>query len=85
MPPRLDFDDLSLTESLFPLFQICPTSAKLGGQKPSKLSPMGASGSTKMKGERFRKHQKHVTTKVSTDVTNMLQQEGPPKGSFEVF
>jgi hypothetical protein len=82
---RFDFDAPSCTESPFSLFQICPTSAKLGGQKPPKLNPMGASGSTKMKGERFRKHQKHVTTKVSTNVTNMLQKEGPQKWLFEVF
>ena len=84
-PLRLDFDAPSCTESLFSLFQICPISAKLGGQKPPKLSPMGVYGSTKMKRERFRKHQKNVTTKASTNVTNMLPKEGLPDGFFRGF
>jgi hypothetical protein len=43
---------------------------------------MGVYGSTKMKRERFRKPQKNGTTKVSTNVTNMLQKEGLPEGFF---
>jgi hypothetical protein len=78
-PLRLDFDAPSHTESLFSLFQIYPISAKLGGHKPPKLSPRGVYGSTKMKGERIRKHQKNATTKVSTNVTNMLPKEGLKK------
>ena len=81
-PLRLDFDAPSWTESLFSLFQIFPISAKLGDQKPPKLSPMGVYGSTKMKRERFRKHKKNVTTKASTNVTNMLPKEGLPDGFF---
>ena len=84
-PLRLDFDAPSCTESLFSLFQICPISAKLDGQKPPELSPMGVYGSTTTKGERFRKHRENVTTKVSTNVTNMLPSEGPPKGFFCCF
>ena len=84
-PLRLDFDVRSCTELLFSLFRICPISAKLGGQKPLELSPMGVYGSTKMKRERFRKHKQHVTTKVSTHVTNMSQTEGPPIALFCVF
>ena len=78
----LDFDAPSCTESLFSLFQICLISATLGGNKPAQLSPMGVYGSTKMKRARFRKHQKNVTTKASTNVTNMLPKEGPQEGFF---
>ena len=84
-PLRLDFDAPSCTESLFSLFQFCSISAKLGGPKPPKLNPMGVYGSTQMKRERFRKHQKNVTTKTSTNVTNLLQKEGPPNGFVFVF
>jgi len=88
MALRLDFDAPSCTESLFSLFQICSISVKLGDQKPPKLSPMGVYGSTKMKGERCRKHKttkNNVTANISTNVTTMLQKEGPRKGSFCVF
>ena len=81
-PLRLDFDAPSCTESVFSLFQICSINARLGGQKPPKLSPMDTSGSTKLKEERFRKHKKNVTTTASTNVTNMIQQEGPGKLFF---
>ena len=77
--PKLDFDAPSCTESLFSLFQICSISAKLGGQKSPELSLMGAYGSKKTAGERFRNHVKNITSKVSTNVTNMLPKEGPPK------
>jgi len=42
---------------------------------------MGAKGA----GERFRNHIKNITTKVSTNVINMLQKEGPRKCYFCVF
>ena len=71
-PPKLDFDAPSCTESLFSLFQICSISATLGGQKSPELSLMGANGSKKTAGERFRNHVKITTSKVSTNVTNML-------------
>jgi len=71
--PRLDFDAPSCTESLFSLFQICSISAKLGGQKPPKLSPMGVYGSTKMKGERFRKHTKNSYQKSVEMCPNSVQ------------
>ena len=80
-PLKLDFDAPSCTESLFSLFQICSISAKLGGQKSPELSLMGANGSKKTAGERFRNHVKNIT-KQSTNVTNMLQKEGPPKCFF---
>ena len=78
-PLKLDFDAPSCTESLFSLFQICSISAKLGGQKSPELSLMGANGSKKTAGERFRNHVKNITSKVSTNVTNMLQKEAPEK------
>ena len=78
-PPKLDFDAPSSTESQLPLFQICSDCNNIGGPKPSKLTPVGAYGSKKIEGERFRKHIKNVTTKVPTSVTNMPQKEGPPK------
>ena len=52
-PERLDFDALAHTESLFSLLQICLISAKLCGQKPSKLKHMGAGRSKKMEIERL--------------------------------
>jgi len=81
-PLKLDFDAPSCTESLFSLFHICPINAKLGGQKSPELSLMGAYGSKKTAGERFSNHVKNITSKVSTNVTNMLQKEAPEKLSF---
>ena len=78
-PERLDFDILAYTESLFSLLQICSISAKLCGQKPSKLSHMGAGRSKKMEIERFGKHVKNITTKVPTSVTNLVPKEGLQK------
>jgi len=43
------------------------------------LSLVGANGSKKTAGERFRNHVKNITSKVSTNVTNMLQKEAPEK------
>ena len=78
-PLKLDYDALSCTESLFSLFQICSISATLGGPKSPELSLMGANGSKKIAGERFRNHVKNITSKVSTNVTNMLPKEAPKK------
>jgi len=81
-PLKLDFDAPSCTKSLFSLFQICPINAKLGGQKSPELSFTGAYGSKKTAGERFRNHVNKITTKVSTNVTNMLPKEVPKKLFF---
>ena len=84
-PLKLDFDAPSWTESQLTLFQICSECDRIGGQRPPELKPTGACGSKKTAGERFRNHVKNITTKVSTNVTNLLPKEGPPTGSFCAF
>ena len=83
-PLKLDFDAPSCTESLFSLFQICSISAKLGGQQSPELSLMGAYGSKKTAGERFRNHVKTKTQQYQ-QMSQICSQRRGPQSNFFVF
>ena len=84
-PERLDFDAPACTESLFSLLQICSITARLCGQKPSKLSYMGVGRSKKMEVERSRKTCEKHDHKSANICHKFGPKGGPPKVIFSCF
>jgi len=72
-------------EDSFHFFRIVQICDSMVAKRPGKWTPGSACRSNKMEVDRFRKHAKHVITKVPTSVTNMRQKEGHQGYFFVVF